>query len=173
MQIGRGLGDDLYRRLRHETEGPRRLGICIAAVGSFIASTFSVIALTVIAPPLAPSRCASGRRIHRAVDWPHFPGYMSSTSLARTLLMAAFGLFGCIGIDVLTGRFRYAFDVPSSATASASFRSRSGCSVSAKSFPRQATASRRGHARGCELLPTRKEWGEAAMPMRAARCWAS
>ncbi len=38
---------------------------------------------------------------------------MSSTSLARTLLMAAFGLLlGCIGIDVMTGHFRYAFDIP-------------------------------------------------------------
>ena len=35
--------------------------LCIAAVGSFIAGTFGVIMLTVVAPPLADLRCGSGR----------------------------------------------------------------------------------------------------------------
>ena len=41
-----------------------------------------------------------------------FLAYMSSTSLVRTLLMACFGLLlGMIGIDVMTGHFRYSFDI--------------------------------------------------------------
>src|SRR4029079_2846569 len=41
-----------------------------------------------------------------------FLAYMSTTSLVRTLLMAAFGLLlGTIGIDVMTGHFRYSFDI--------------------------------------------------------------
>src|SRR5437868_4294335 len=42
-----------------------------------------------------------------------FLAYMSTSSLLRTLLMAAFGLLlGTIGIDVMTGHFRYSFDIP-------------------------------------------------------------
>ena len=38
---------------------------------------------------------------------------MSSTSLPRTLLMATIGLLlGTIGIDNMTGHFRYSFDIP-------------------------------------------------------------
>src|SRR5262249_58249953 len=41
-----------------------------------------------------------------------FLAYMSSTSLPRTLLMACVGLlFGTIGIDNMTGQFRYSFDI--------------------------------------------------------------
>ena len=41
-----------------------------------------------------------------------FLAYMSSTSLVRTLLMACLGLmFGMIGIDNMTGHFRYSFDL--------------------------------------------------------------
>ena len=42
-----------------------------------------------------------------------FLAYMSSTSLVRTLLMACLGLLlGMIGIDNMTGHFRYSFDLP-------------------------------------------------------------
>ncbi len=42
-----------------------------------------------------------------------FLAYMSTTSLIRTLLMAALGLLlGTIGIDVMTGHFRYSFGIP-------------------------------------------------------------
>src|SRR2546423_460192 len=42
-----------------------------------------------------------------------FLAYMSSTSLPRTLLMASIGLLlGTIGIDTMTGHFRYSFDIP-------------------------------------------------------------
>src|ERR671924_335621 len=55
-------------------KGRAGAALCIAAVGSFIAGTFS--------------------------------------ALVRTLLMAAFGLLlGTIGIDVMTGHFRYSFNI--------------------------------------------------------------
>ena len=42
-----------------------------------------------------------------------FLAYMSTTSLVRTLLMAVLGLlFGMIGIDVVSGHFRFSFDIP-------------------------------------------------------------
>ena len=91
-------------------KGRAGAALCIAAVGSFIAGTFGVIVLTVVAPPLANFALRFGPPEYTAllVLGLIFLAYMSSTSLARTLLMAAFGLLlGCIGIDVMTGHFRY------------------------------------------------------------------
>src|SRR5690606_18279263 len=89
--------------------------LCIAAVGSFIAGTFGVIVLTVVAPPLGQFALSFGPPEYTAllILGLVFLAYMSSTSLIRTLLMAGVGLMiGCIGIDVMTGHFRYAFDIP-------------------------------------------------------------
>ena len=96
-------------------KGRAGAALCIAAVGSFIAGTFGVIMLTVIAPPLATFALRFGPPEYTAllVLGLIFLAYMSSTSLARTLLMAAFGLLlGCIGIDVMTGHFRYSLRHP-------------------------------------------------------------
>src|SRR5574338_100192 len=79
--------------------------LCIAAVGSFIAGTFGVIALTVIAPPLATIALRFGPPEYTAllVLGLIFLAYMSSSSLIRTLLMACLGLLlGMIGIDNMT-----------------------------------------------------------------------
>ena len=96
-------------------KGRAGAALCIAAVGSFIAGTFGVIVLTLIAPPLASFALRFGPPEYTAllVLGLVFLAYMSTTSLARTLLMAAFGLLlGTIGIDVMTGHFRYSFDIP-------------------------------------------------------------
>src|ERR1700716_4163767 len=89
--------------------------LCIAAVGSWIAGTFGVIVLTLIAPPLATIALKFGPPEYTALLTLGliFLAYMSSTSLVRTLLMACAGLMlGMIGIDVMTGHFRYSFDLP-------------------------------------------------------------
>ena len=89
--------------------------LCIAAVGSWVAGTFGVIMLTLLAPPLAVLALKFGPPEYTAllVLGLIFLAYMSSTSLVRTLLMAALGLMlGMIGIDNMTGHFRYAFDLP-------------------------------------------------------------
>src|SRR5947207_1910305 len=85
-----------------------------AAAGSWIAGTFGVVMLTMIAPPLAAFALRFGPPEYTAllVLGLIFLAYMSSTSLPRTLLMAAVGLLlGTIGIDNLTGHFRYSFDI--------------------------------------------------------------
>ena len=61
-----------------------------------------------------PSRCGFGPPEYTAllVLGLIFLAYMSTTSLIRTLLMAALGLLlGTIGIDVMTGHFRYSFGI--------------------------------------------------------------
>src|SRR5205085_1995784 len=83
---------------------------CIAAVGSFVAGTFSIVLLTVVAPPLATLALKFGPPEYTAllVLGLIFLAYMSSTSLTRTLVMACTGLLlGMIGIDTMTGHFRY------------------------------------------------------------------
>src|SRR5437016_9886336 len=82
-------------------KGRAGAALCIAAVGSWIAGTFGIIVLTVIAPPLATLALRFGPPEYTAllVLGLIFLAYMSSTSLPRTLLMACFGLLlGCIGI---------------------------------------------------------------------------
>ena len=95
-------------------KGRAGAALCIAAVGSWIAGTFGVIVLTLIAPPLATFALRFGPPEYTAllVLGLVFLAYMSSTSLPRTLLMACVGLLlGTIGIDNMTGHFRYSFDI--------------------------------------------------------------
>jgi putative tricarboxylic transport membrane protein len=95
-------------------KGRAGAALCIAAVGSWVAGTFGVIVLTVVAPPLATIALKFGPPEYTAllVLGLIFLAYMSSTSLVRTLLMAGLGLmFGMIGIDNMTGHFRYSFDL--------------------------------------------------------------
>src|SRR2546430_17240953 len=95
-------------------KGRAGAALCIAAVGSWIAGTFGVIMLPLIAPPLAAFALRFGPPEYTAllVLGLVFLAYMSSTSLPRTLLMACVGLFlGTIGIDNMTGHFRYSFDI--------------------------------------------------------------
>ena len=71
-------------------KGRAGAALCIAAVGSFIAGTFGVIVLTLIAPPLASFALRFGPPEYTAllVLGLVFLAYMSTTSLVRTLLMA-------------------------------------------------------------------------------------
>src|SRR5918911_987321 len=95
-------------------KGRAGAALCIAAVGSGIAGTCGVIVLTVVAPPLAILAVRFGPPEYTAllVLGLILLAYMSSTSLPRTLLMACFGLLlGTIGIDNMTGHFRYSFDI--------------------------------------------------------------
>jgi putative tricarboxylic transport membrane protein len=95
-------------------KGRAGAALCIAAVGSFCAGTFGVIVLTLIAPPLAVFALRFGPPEYTAllVLGLIFLAYMSTTSLTRTLLMATFGLLlGTVGIDVMTGHFRYSFNI--------------------------------------------------------------
>src|SRR5436189_6458329 len=96
-------------------KGRAGAALCIAAVGSWIGGTFGVIVLTLVAPPLATIALKFGPPEYTAllVLGLIFLAYMSTSSLTRTLLMASFGLLlGMIGIDPLSGHFRYSFDIP-------------------------------------------------------------
>jgi putative tricarboxylic transport membrane protein len=144
--------------------------LAIAAVGSFVAGTFGVIVLTVVAPPLASFALRFGPPEYTAllVLGLVFLAYMSSTSLARTLLMAAVGLLlGCIGIDVMTGHFRHAFDIKELGDGIGIVPVAVGLFGLGEilSTPARAVADRVAPPRFSELLPTGAEWRQSAMPI--------
>ncbi len=144
--------------------------LAIAAVGSFVAGTLSVLALTLVAPPLATLALRFGPPEYTALLLLGlvFLAYMSTTSLARTLLMASVGLLlGCIGIDTMSGHFRYAFDIKELGDGIGIVPVAVGLFGLGEIL---ATASRQMTApvvspRFADLMPTRQEWREASAPI--------
>jgi putative tricarboxylic transport membrane protein len=144
--------------------------LAIAAVGSFIAGTLGVIALTFVAPPLAKLALKFGPPEYTALLLLGliFLAYMSSTSLVRTLLMAAIGLLlGCIGIDTMSGHFRYAFDIKELGdgigivpVAVGLFGLGEILSTVVKGVPDKVVTPKLS-----ELMPTKQEWRESAAPI--------
>jgi putative tricarboxylic transport membrane protein len=151
-------------------KGRAGAALCIAAVGSFIAGTFGIIVLTVVAPPLATLALKFGPPEYTAllVLGLIFLAYMSSTSLVRTLLMAALGLLlGMIGIDNMTGHFRYSFDLPELGdgigivpVAVGLFGLGEILATPSKNVTGEVITPKLR-----DLLPTRQEWRQAAMPI--------
>src|ERR1051326_2872188 len=95
-------------------KGRAGAALCIAAVGSWIAGTFGVLVLTLIAPPLAAFALRFGPPEYSAllVLGLVFLAYMRSNSLPRTLLTACVGAPpGTTGITTRPGLFRYSFDM--------------------------------------------------------------
>ena len=151
-------------------KGRAGAALCIAAVGSFVAGTISVIALTFVAPPLANFALRFGPPEYTAllVLGLIFLAYMSSTSLVRTLLMASIGLLiGTIGIDVMTGHFRYSFDIKELGdglgivpVAVGLFGLGEILSTAAKDVKGKLIRPKLR-----ELLPNRQEWKESVAPI--------
>src|SRR5881394_1667407 len=151
-------------------KGRAGAALCIAAVGSWIAGTFAVIMLTLIAPPLASFALRFGPPEYSAllVLGLIFLAYMSSTSLPRTLLMACFGLMlGMIGIDNMTGHFRYAFDIPELGDGIGIVPVAVGLFGLGEilSTPAADVVGKVITPKLRELLPSRQEWRESIMPI--------
>src|SRR5882724_11171714 len=151
-------------------KGRAGAALCIAAVGSFIAGTLGVVLLTVVAPPLASFALRFGPPEYTAllVLGLIFLAYMSSTSLVRTLLMASFGLLlGMIGIDVLTGHFRYSFDIPELGDGIGIVPVAVGLFGLGEilATPSRQVGAKVIRPRFAELWPSREEWRQSAAPI--------
>src|SRR5499426_3786696 len=151
-------------------KGRAGAALCIAAVGSWIAGTFGVVMLTLIAPPLATFALRFGPPEFTAllVLGLIFLAYMSSTSLPRTLLMACFGLLlGTIGIDSMTGHFRYSFDIAELGDGIGIVPVAVGLFGLGEilATPSSAVTQKVVPPRLIELLPNREEWRQSAMPI--------
>ena len=151
-------------------KGRAGAALCIAAVGSFVAGTFGVIMLTLVAPPIAAFALRFGPPEYTALLLMGliFLAYMSTGSLVRILLMASFGLLlGTIGIDVMTGHFRYSFNIAELGDGIGIVPVAVGLFGLGEIL---ATPSRRVtgkvvRPRLRELWPSRAEWRSAGMPI--------
>ncbi|HEU5394193.1 MAG TPA: tripartite tricarboxylate transporter permease, partial [Candidatus Methylomirabilis sp.] len=98
---------DGYAMTRKGRGGP---ALAIAAVGSYVAGTASVLGLMFLAPPLASFALRFGPPEYSALLLLGLLvlAYMSGGSMPKALAMAALGLLlGMIGIDHMTGFFRF------------------------------------------------------------------
>ncbi len=104
---------DGYEMAKQGRAGP---ALGIAAFGSFIAGTFSIVMLMLLAPPLA--------EIALKLSFPETFGlilfslvmvsYLARVSMLKAFMMAAFGMIiGMIGIDPIRGTERFSFGIVS------------------------------------------------------------
>ena len=95
-------------------QGRGGAALAIAAVGSYVAGTVSVVGLMLLAPPLATFALRFGPPEYLSLLLLGLLvlAYMSSGSMLKSLAMAAFGLLlGMVGIDQMSGYFRFAYGV--------------------------------------------------------------
>jgi putative tricarboxylic transport membrane protein len=100
---------DGYAMTQNGRAGP---ALAIAAIGSFIAGTLSVVALMLLAPPLAALALRFGPPEYFALLTLGLLmlAFLSGGSMLKALAMAALGLFlGTIGIDQMSGFFRFQY----------------------------------------------------------------
>ena len=151
-------------------KGRAGAALCISAVGSWVAGTFGIIMLTLVAPPLATLALRFGPPEYTAllILGLIFLAYMSSTSLVRTLLMACMGLmFGMIGIDNMTGHFRYSFDLAELGDGIGIVPVAVGLFGLGEilSTPSANVTGEIITPKLRELLPSREEWRQSIMPI--------
>ena len=101
---------DGYKMARQGRAGP---ALGIAAFGSFIAGTLSILGLMLLAPPLSKFALKFGppEYFTLMVLGLTILIYLASGSMAKALIMAAFGIIlGLIGLDSINARPRFTFD---------------------------------------------------------------
>jgi putative tricarboxylic transport membrane protein len=104
---------DGYQMARQGRAGP---ALGMAAIGSFIAGTASVVLLMLLARPLVRVALEFGPAEYFAIMLLALLtlGGLTGESVAKGLLMAAFGLLlGTVGGDPMTGTPRFTFGAPS------------------------------------------------------------
>ena len=98
---------DGYKMARQGRAGP---ALGIAAFGSFIGGTLSVIGLMLLVYPLAELAIRFGPPEYFAlmVMGLTLVTYLASSSLLKALIMVVMGLIlGCTGADVISGKYRF------------------------------------------------------------------
>ena len=96
-------------------QGRAGAALGISAIGSFVAGTFSILMLMVLAPILVGVAIKFGPPEFVAIT---FLGltlvtYLARGSLIKALMMASVGLLlGCVGLDIMTGEPRFTMKIP-------------------------------------------------------------
>ncbi len=158
---------DGYAMARKGRGGP---ALAIAAMGSYIAGTVSVVGLMLLAPPLAAFALRFGPPEYLALLLLGLfvLAYMSSGSMVRSLAMASLGLLlGMVGIDQMSGYFRFNYGVVELGdglgvvpVAVGLFGVAEILATAGQAMPPQVVKPRLR-----ELLPSREEWRESAGPI--------
>ncbi|MBN1105431.1 MAG: tripartite tricarboxylate transporter permease [Deltaproteobacteria bacterium] len=102
---------DGYQMAQKGRAGP---ALAICAIGSYVAGTVAVIGLMFVAPPLArfALRFGPAEYFSLLVLGLTVLSYMTGGSVVKNLAMIALGLlFGMVGIDIITGYFRFVFGI--------------------------------------------------------------
>ena len=151
-------------------KGRAGAALAIAAVGSYIAGTLSVIGLMFLAPPLAAFALRFGPPEYFALLLLGLLvlAYMSSGPMVKALAMAALGLLlGTIGIDQMTGYFRFAYGVVELGDGIGVVPVAVGLFGIAEILTSagQKTAPNVLRPRIRELLPSKREWRESGGPI--------
>ncbi|HXH84639.1 MAG TPA: tripartite tricarboxylate transporter permease [Candidatus Tectomicrobia bacterium] len=144
--------------------------LAIAAVGSYVAGTVSVVALMFLAPPLAAFALRFGPPEYAAllVLGLLVLAYMSSGSMVKSLAMALLGLLlGMVGIDPMSGYFRFTYGLVELGDGLGVVPVAVGLFgiaeiLHAAGQPRPPEVI---EPRLRELLPTRREWRASAAPI--------
>ncbi|OGP48827.1 MAG: transporter [Deltaproteobacteria bacterium RBG_13_51_10] len=100
---------DGYAMAQKGRAGP---ALAIAAIGSYISGTLSVVGLMFLAPPLAKFALGFGPPEYFSLLLCGLIvlSYMTGGSIVKNLAMIVLGLmFGMIGIDQMTGYFRFSY----------------------------------------------------------------
>ncbi|HEU4344121.1 MAG TPA: tripartite tricarboxylate transporter permease [Candidatus Binatia bacterium] len=158
---------DGYAMTRKGRAGP---ALAIAAVGSYVAGTLSIVALMFLAPPLASFALRFGPPEYFALLLLGLLvlAYMSGGSMLKSLAMAALGLFlGMIGIDPMTGFLRFSYGVIELGDGIGIVPVAVGLFGLSEILltAGQPTASEVVRPRLRELLPSRAEWRDSFWPI--------
>lgn len=103
---------DGYQMARQGRAGP---ALGISAFGSFIAGTLGILGLILVAPPLVDFALKFGppEYFSLMVLGLTILTFLTSASMIRALMMAAFGLvIGTVGLDNISGLARFSFNIP-------------------------------------------------------------
>lgn len=102
---------DGYAMAQQGRAGP---ALAIAALGSYVAGTISIVGLMLLAPPLAKFALGFGPPEYVALLTLGLIvlGYMTGGSIVKNIAMIVFGLLiGMIGMDQMTGYFRFSYGI--------------------------------------------------------------
>ena len=103
---------DGYQMARKGRAGP---ALGIAAIGSFVAGTFSVVMLMLLGPPVSAIALKFGppEFVSLSLLGLTLVTYLASGSMIKSLVMACAGLLlGFIGVDIVTGVERFTLGLP-------------------------------------------------------------
>ena len=159
---------DGYQMARKGRAGP---ALGIAAFGSFIAGTFSVAALTFLAPPLAMIAIKFGPPEYFAlmVLGVTMIIYLAHGSMIKALMTACVGLLlSYVGLDNISGYERFTYGIPTLEDGIGLVPVAMGLfGIGEVLVNIEESIARREifRAKLSNLMPTRKDWKDSAMPI--------